>query len=88
MIPHYPKGMSVKLNPPEWVSQHEAAKDLGIRLVRIGVLISNDHLEPAENTQCEMGVSRNSLEVEKRWRNEAPRIKKMLRPFVDVFKWF
>ncbi len=72
MTRRYPKGMAVQAEPPDWVSQHDAARELGIHVLRVGFLISNEHLEPAETALREMGVTRDSLDQERRWRSAAP----------------
>lgn len=89
MTRRYPKGMAVQLEPPEWVSQHDAARELGINAFRIGNLLSNDHLEPAETASREMGVTRANLDAELRWRREAPHLRRwLLRPLRDSLNWF
>lgn len=88
MTRRYPKGMAIQLEPPAWVSQYDAARELGINIFRIGNLISNDHLEPAETASREMGVTRASLDEELKWRREAPRLRRwLLRPLRDSVNW-
>ncbi|MFN2537309.1 MAG: hypothetical protein ABR549_04045 [Mycobacteriales bacterium] len=88
MTRRYPRGMAVNAEPPDWVSQCDAARELGIHILRIGNLISNDHLEPAETASREMGVTRASLDAELRWRREAPRLRRwLLRPMRDSLNW-
>lgn len=88
MVRRYPEGAAVQLEAPAWVPQHDAARELGVNIFRIGVLISNDHLEAAETDAREMGVSRGSLDVELRWRREAPVVRRWLRPLRDILNWF
>jgi hypothetical protein len=87
MTRRYPKGMAVQAEPPDWVSQHDAARELGIHVLRVGFLISNDHLEPAETALREMGVTRDSLDQERRWRSEAPLLRRAIRPLRDAINW-
>ena len=88
MTRRYPKGTAVQSDPREWVSQYDAARELGINVFRIGNLISNDHLEAAETASREMGVTRASLDVELRWRRAAPRLRRwLLRPLRDSLNW-
>lgn len=85
MTRRYPKGMAVQLEPPAWVSQHDAARELGINVLRIGNLISNDHLAPAETASREMGVTRASVDAALSWRREASRLqRRLLRPLRDI----
>ncbi|MGN6245787.1 MAG: hypothetical protein ACTHQ3_19225 [Motilibacteraceae bacterium] len=88
MARRYPKGCAVTLDPPHWVSQRDAAHELGINVFRIGVLISNGHLEAAETSLHEMGVSRVSLDEELRWRRDAPLVRRgLVRPIRDALSW-
>jgi len=84
--PHYPVGMAKQVPLSEWVSQYQAAKELDVHIFRIGVLITNDHLVPAENDAREMGVTRGSLEAEKTWRAQASLTKKGFRLLKDFLK--
>lgn len=87
MVRRYPEGAAVQLEAPAWVSQHDAARELGVCVFRIGVLISNDHLEAAETDAREMGVSRASLDNELCWRRQAPFARRWLRPMRDILNW-
>jgi hypothetical protein len=69
------------------VSQYEAARELGINPFRIGVLISNDHLQAAETALREMGVTRRSLDEELEWRRTASARRRLMRPLRDVLRW-
>lgn len=52
--PRYPKLLRVPRVPDDaWLSQPQAARQLGIALFRIGVLIACGHLTPAENSAWE-----------------------------------
>jgi hypothetical protein len=87
MTRHYPKNMAVKLEAPEWVSQETAANELDVNLLRIGLLIANDHLEAAETTARLMGVSRDSLDAEKHWRQSSSFINRVKRLAQDSINW-
>jgi hypothetical protein len=71
-----------------WMSQPEAAHYLGIALIRIGVLIANDHLAPAENPLGQSGVTTASVETEKMWRANATIRAKSIRLLKDTIRWF
>ena len=61
-----------QLESPAWVSQREAARELNVAVLRIGLLIANEHLEAAEDLERNMGVTRISLDAERRWRARDP----------------
>ncbi|MGW6209242.1 DNA-binding protein [Streptomyces sp. NPDC055089] len=71
-----------------WLSQPEAARQLGIALFRIGVLIACGHLAPAENPAGRAGVTITSVEAEKTWRESATRRAKALRTLKDAIGYF
>jgi hypothetical protein len=81
----YRPGYAVRLEAPEWVGQLEAAKELGIPPIRIGALLNNGHPQPAETAALETGVTRASLDSEKRWRAEASLKRKAKRLAKDIF---
>ncbi len=83
----YATGSVVTLNPPDWVSQPDAARELGTNLGMIGLLIVNGHLEPAETSLREMGVTRESLDAENAWRRSAPLARRVRRRLRDVLNW-
>lgn len=70
------------------MSQPEAARHLGIALVRVGMLIANGHLTPAENPAGRAGVTAASVEAEKTWRVSAAIRAKSLRFLKDTLNWF
>ena len=77
-----------QVDSPAWVSQREAARELNVAVSRIGLLIANEHLEPAEDRERNMGVTRISLDAECRWRRETPLAVRLLRPLRDTVNWF
>lgn len=96
MARSYPQGYAVQVEPGAWVSQWEAAQILGVGILRIGWLVANGHLEPAETEGHldgidmrgpAMGVTRASLKEEQRWRREAPRSRRLRRGLVDTVEW-
>ncbi|THA70681.1 DNA-binding protein [Streptomyces sp. A0958] len=85
----YPKGL---LRVPtvameDWISQHEAARILGISVGRIGMLISTGHLAPAHSPTGEAGVTKISLREEADWRKSATIFGKMHRILKDSIKF-
>lgn len=86
----YPKRLLRVPQVPDaaWLSQPEAARQLGIALFRIGVLIACDHLAPAENSTGRAGVTIISVEAEKTWRDNATRRAKALRLLKDAIGFF
>ena len=72
----------------DWVSQFDAADELGVSTWRVGALISNGHLQPAEDPAGLAGVSRASLKEEVRWRSEATSWARAVRRLKDVLRWF
>ncbi|MFI6893947.1 DNA-binding protein [Streptomyces sp. NPDC050256] len=86
----YPKLLMRVPQVPDdaWLSQPEAARQLGIVLFRIGVLIACDHLAPAEDSAGRAGVTITSVEAEKAWRDSATRRAKALRLLKDTIRFF
>lgn len=76
-----------QVGSPAWVSQREAARRLNVSVLRVGLLIANEHLEPAEDGERNMGVTLISLAAERRWRRETPLALRLLRPFRDAVNW-
>ncbi len=54
-----------KVPDAEWVSQSEAARELGIGGFRVGVLIMSGQLDPVHNGRGQAGVSRSSVETQR-----------------------
>ncbi|MFE3857914.1 DNA-binding protein [Streptomyces griseorubiginosus] len=71
-----------------WMSQPEAARYLGIALTRVGMLIANGHLTPAENPAGRAGVTTASVEAEETWRANATIRAKSTRLLKDTINWF
>jgi hypothetical protein len=71
----------------EWVSQFDAADTLGVSVLRIGGLIANDHLDPAENPEGVAGVTKNSLKREMVWRRNATPWDRLKRAAAFVGRW-
>jgi hypothetical protein len=71
-----------------WMSQPEAARYLGIALARVGMLLANGHLAPAENPAGRAGVTTASVEAEKTWRANATIRAKSGRLLKDTINWF
>lgn len=89
----YPRAMNrwanapAEVDPGSWVSQPAAAERLGVSMVRIAVLIANEHLSPATDPNGEQGVTAASLETEARWRDEAGFARKVKRMVKDCVRW-
>jgi hypothetical protein len=70
------------------VGQYEAAQELNVTVLRVGLLIANQHLDGAEDLERNMGVTRVSLDAELRSRRETPLAIRLLRPLRDAVNWF
>lgn len=85
----YPKFMQVpQVADDAWLSQPEAARQLGTALFRIGALIACGHLAPAENSAGRTGVTITSVQAEKTWRDTATYRAKALRLLKDTIGFF
>lgn len=71
-----------------WSSQPEAARSLGITLIRVGMLIANRRLIPAENPAGQAGVTTASVQAEETWRANATKRAKLARLLKDTINWF
>ncbi|MEU3549101.1 DNA-binding protein [Streptomyces longwoodensis] len=71
-----------------WLSQPEAARRLGVTLLRVAVLIVNRRLIPAENPAGHAGVTTASVQAEKAWRANATKRAKLARLLKDTVSWF
>ena len=56
-------GNVLRLAAPMWVSQREAARELNVSVLRVGLLLANEHLEPAEDSERNMGVTSTRTSV-------------------------
>ncbi|WP_439944295.1 DNA-binding protein [Streptomyces sp. BBFR115] len=70
------------------MSQPVAARHLGIALIRVGMLIANGHLTPAENSTGQAGVTTTSVQAEKTWRANTTIPAKLARILKDTINWF
>lgn len=77
----------ISVSDGDWVSQFDAADALHVGLYRVGSLIANGHLRAAENSTGEAGVTRASLEQERRWRSSASPFRKTVRLIRDWARW-
>ncbi|MHA6759941.1 DNA-binding protein [Streptacidiphilus sp. PAMC 29251] len=82
----YPKIMGgvAGVGDDAWLSQPAAAAELGIAVIRIGVLIACEHLTPAENQAGHAGVTRVSVAAEHHWRQTASLRAKLTRLAKDT----
>ncbi|MFG3284840.1 DNA-binding protein [Streptomyces sp. NPDC048111] len=78
----------VPLEDEQWVSQFEAAKILGISVVRVGWRVACGHLQPADNERGGAGVSLASVHAEKEWRATARKRSKAARMLKDFLRGF
>lgn len=89
----YPRVMKGWSNPPvacpdnEWMSQSEAARELGISIVRVGWRIACGYLTPAHNSKHEAGVTRTSVELDRDWLAAASWKSKSFRTFKGLVRW-
>jgi hypothetical protein len=83
----YPRRYATKVAATEFVSQHEVARELGISVGRVGWLVACAHLEPAEDEDRNMGVTRASLEREAAWSRSAGLRAKARRVIGDTVRW-
>jgi hypothetical protein len=79
---------AVRVEDDAWLSQPEAARQLGIAAFRVGVLIACGHLAPAENPAGTAGVTITSVRAEKTWRDNATIRAKSLRLLKDTIGFF
>lgn len=78
----------VTVEANQWVAQPDAADILGVSVLRVGMLIANGHLEPVERSDGYAGVSRTSVEDERRWRSSTGLRKRLFRCLRDCLRWF
>lgn len=71
-----------------WMSQPEVARRLGVTLIRVGMLIANRRLIPAENPAGQAGVTTASVQAEEAWRVNATKRAKLARLLKDTINWF
>ncbi|WP_121709075.1 DNA-binding protein [Streptomyces sp. E5N91] len=71
-----------------WMSQPEAARRLGVTLIRVGMLLANRRLIPAENPAGQAGVTIASVQAEETWRANAKKWAKLARLLKDTINWF
>ena len=80
-------GTIVQVQGSDWMSQFDAAEALNVSVFRIGHLIANRHLVPAENEQGEAGVTRESVDRESAWRSTASGVRRAIRLLRDMVNW-
>jgi len=66
-----------------WISQFEAAEILDIAMLRIGLLIQIDRLEPVHNSAGQGGVTRSSVARELARRADAGFLKRVRNSVSD-----
>lgn len=86
-----PKRVSERVRPivsaDHFVSQSDAARQLGISQARVLGRILCEHLEGVQDQQGNEGVSRDSLVKELRWQAEAGRFARVRRAIWNVVQW-
>lgn len=80
-------GKDAAVENREWMSQFDAANALDVGVFRIGALIGNRHLVPAENESGEAGVTRTSVEREQAWRSSASFLRRVIRMVRDAVNY-
>ncbi len=83
----YPRGYALTVPDAEFVSQWDAAAQLGISVGRVDWRVACEHLEPAEDAARTMGVTRASLEREVEWQRRATRWSKVRRVIGNTLRW-
>ena len=71
-----------------WSSQSEAVRRLGVTLIRVGILIANRRLIPAENPAGQAGVTTVSVQAEETWRAKAMKRAKLARFMKETINRF
>ncbi|WP_345261920.1 DNA-binding protein [Streptomyces hundungensis] len=69
------------------MSQPDAARRLGVPLVRLGMLIASGRMTPAHNSAGRIGVTLVSVEAEEIWRTNATLSAKIARLLKDTIMW-
>ncbi|GAA2481996.1 MULTISPECIES: DNA-binding protein [Actinomycetes] len=89
-----PRGPGYWCIPPvtypddEWLSQSDAARELGISRLRVVGRIFSGHLASARSRRGESGVTRASVAKDREWLATASRRAKFFRAFADLFLWW
>jgi hypothetical protein len=76
-----------RVSDQEWISQQDAARRLGVNLAKVAMLIANDHLVGAGNSNDDTGVTLASLATEVAWRESASAPARMGRLVRDTVRW-
>ena len=85
--------MNLWSNPPvtcpddEWLSQYDAARELGISVLRVGWRLACENLTPAHNSRREAGVTRASVVRDREWLATASRWAKGFRVLKGLLRW-
>jgi hypothetical protein len=80
---HYIRGTVETVPDSDFVSQWDAADELGVATARIGWRIACGHLEAAEDGNRTMGVTRRSLDRELAWLTTSKKWAKVRRSAWD-----
>lgn len=84
---HYPRGMALTVPEAEFVSQEQAAAELGIPVGRVGWRVACEHMDAAENAARKMGVTKSSLDKELAWQRTAGIGRRVRRQVWNVIQW-
>ena len=71
----------------DWMGFREAAEELGLPLWRLRLLATNGHVDRARNSDGYLGVARDSVQAEARWRHGASPVKRAKRLAGDAPTW-
>jgi len=71
----------------DFLSQYDAAKILGVSVLRVGWLIACENLDPADGPSGEAGVTVASVECEARWRANATVGQRLRRGIGSSLRW-
>lgn len=85
----YPRVMGniAVVEDQDWMSQFDAAEALHCSAFRIGSLIANEHLVPAETEAGVAGVTKASVDAEHEWRSSVSMFRRALRVLQDTVRW-
>jgi hypothetical protein len=85
---NYPRLYGRLVPDSEWVSQEDAARELGVSRARVVLLVANDHLAAAKDSLDRPGVTASSVVAEKRWRATASAGARLKRAAADIIGYF
>lgn len=83
----YPDSWDVAfVDSADWVSQVEAATQLGVSVMRLGLWVSSRRLTPAHSSTGQAGVTKESLDSVRRERLGAGPFRRFGQLIIDVWR--